>query len=252
MIFNRNLYYDRKKNALKRADQFSDSDYIFSIGVDYIESMVLNLNSNLISSILIIGDRNNLLANRLRQLTKGMQVTSIEYEENAGLLLSKKIDLIISFFDLNTINNVQKFFIEVQNSLSENGAIIGCFVGENSLINLRKKLISLECDLRSGSGQRIHPMIKVKDMTAILQFSKFKNIIVNYESVNVTYSSLKKLISDIKMMGENSVLLSSEISYFGKELYKKVMSNESNHHDHFDIINFSSSNSSAIFKGFTS
>ena len=243
-IFNRRVIEKKRDRAISHCDLFAQSNYIFTYGAKIILNLIEDLDQNQIKNILIYGSRGKNPEKYLRNYYKKAQIDSRFYKE--GEALGENYDLIVSFFDIGTIDNIPLFLSCALSQLSDNGAFIGTFVGENSLINTRQKLWEHESKNFQKYSMRIWPMIRLNDFTTLLQRSGFLNVISFIENYEKEFPNLYACLKDIKYKGESGGFNNQE--YFQKSLYKKILEERlSAYKENFELINFCASKSTKMF-----
>ncbi len=243
MIFNREYVRTRRIRALN-CEKFESVNYIFSYGEQIIQDLIEDLNKEGIKEILIHGNRGAYPLNIIKNYFPSISIEEEFYSNQVSF--EKKYDLIISFFDISSIDNLLLFFSSIFNSLSEEGVFIGTLIGENSLMNTRQKLWSLESEATGKYSARIWPMIKLTDLTHLIQRAGFLNLISFVEKYEHRYSNLYEFLSDIRYMGESGGLKMPE--YFPRFLYNKLKEEkDGSYKENFEFINFCASKTSKIF-----
>lgn len=243
MIFNREYIRTRRIRALN-CEKFESVNYIFSYGGKIIQDLIEDLNQEGIKEILIYGNRGRYPLNIIKNHFLSINIEEEFYSNQVNF--EKKYDLIISFFDISSIDNLPLFFSAILNKLTEEGVFIGTLIGENSLMNTRQKLWSLEGEASGKYSARIWPMIKLPDLTHLIQRAGFLNLISFIEKYEHQYNNLYEFLGDIRYMGESGGLKTSE--YFPKFLYNKLKEeNGGIYKENFEFINFCAAKTSKIF-----
>lgn len=234
-MFNPQLIKLRRKLAIKNQTSFSEASYLFEFGQEILLSILEDLPYGEFKKILVLGSRERFPVNIISHLMQA----EIDYKDSLEYIEpSKKFDLVISFFDVNWLLKPEEFFLQASNHLNKNGLIIGCCVGGSTLLNLRKCFITLEEKTGLPHIQRISPMIKPEDLTALLQYIGYKNVITSTENLEVEYRTVYKLLKDLKQMGESNSLLSTPNYSINKKLYKQIKTLSAKHLENFEILSF--------------
>ena len=143
---------------------------------------------------------------------------------------SNIFDAFFSTLSFHWINDPKSFLIDVLRILKPNGFLLINFLGGKTLNELRKVLIQAELNILNGSYQRISPFLEIKTIGDIFSSSGFEMNVIDTQIFNVTYSNLKKLIYDLRVMGETSNLigrstyLRKDVFKLASEIYKKDFS----------------------------
>lgn len=220
----KNQIFDRKllKNNLDRfSNQFINSNFLFSkINNDLLEN-IESFKQNF-SDILLINALDGNLADGLSVLKKPDNLIQTNLSKKFNLLNGAKLkllmddeflcfkensfDLVVDNLNIQFINDVLLHLLQVKNILKKDGLFMGCFFGGVSLKELRDVFAKVEIDLFSGISARVIPFIDIKDSGALMQKSGFKNIICDSNIVEVSYSSIIKLMQDLRNMGLSNIM----------------------------------------------
>lgn len=200
-----------------------------------------DINLNLINEILIFGNRGSILHKTDFTNFNGEFTESFYFEKN----FDKKFGMIVSFFDLNMIEDLNEFLIYILSHLEQDGVFIGCFIGELSLIKTRNKLWAIEEKTDGRFGARISPMIKLQDLNQLLYSFGFKNLITLKDDIVLAPMTLYDILHEIRLHGENSMLAKSE--NISKNLFKAIIQDEEKYNDNLEILSFCGTFSTKLF-----
>lgn len=155
------------------------------------------------SRALIIGDVSHTLHTELSE--RGVQ-GSIGFlgdfdEEQPGP--AERFDLIVHLLGLGIVNDLPGALIHARNALTEGGLFIAAFPGAGSLCALRE--IALTAD-RDRPAARIHPQVDNRAGTALLERAGFRRQVVDSYPIRVRFSSLERMIADLRDHGLTSSL----------------------------------------------
>ncbi len=115
-------------------------------------------------------------------------------------------DLVISYQQLHYANDVPNELLRLGRLLKPDGMFLACFLGGQSLVELRHILAETEIAVRGGVSPRVHPMIDRADAAALMQAAGFALPVVDSETVELHYSNLFALIRDLRLLGLNNML----------------------------------------------
>lgn len=114
-------------------------------------------------------------------------------------------DLIAVFGLLDCVNDLPGALIHIRQALNPGGLAIASFVGAGSLPMLRSAMLA-------GDGERpaarTHPLVDSRAAAGLLQRAGWKDPVVDSHDLTVRYSSLARLVSDLREMGLGNVLAS--------------------------------------------
>ena len=116
------------------------------------------------------------------------------------------LDLIVSCLGLHWTNDVVGALIQARRALKPGGLFIGAFLGGVTLTELRQSLVAAESEILGGAGSRVSPFADVADAADLLHRAGFKEGVADVDKVSVTYAHPLKLLTDLRQMGETSVL----------------------------------------------
>lgn len=170
-----------------------------------------------IETILLIGGH---LPELRTRLSKKAEVTIVEAspgiatrqdtivtDEDALLhdeaLQGKKFDAIVWPGGLESVNDIPGALIQCRHLLKPGGVLIGGFVGGGSLTALKSALMKAEEDRPAA---RLHPQIDLRAMGDLLLRCGFVLPVVDNHSLTVRYSSLQRLVQDLRESALTNVL----------------------------------------------
>ena len=116
------------------------------------------------------------------------------------------LDLIVSCLSLHWTNDVVGALIPARRALKPGGLFIAAFLGGITLTELRQSLVAAESEILGGAGSRVSPFADVADAANLLDRAGFKEGVADVDTVTVTYAHPLKLLTDLRQMGETSVL----------------------------------------------
>ncbi|VDH97988.1 NADH dehydrogenase [ubiquinone] 1 alpha subcomplex assembly factor 5 [Mytilus galloprovincialis] len=161
----------------------------------------------------------------------------IPFKENS-------IDMFVSSLSLHWVNDLPGCFRQVQKSLKNDGAFIGCMFGGDTLFELRVSLQLAETELEGGFAPHISPFTDVRDLGSLLNNSDFTLLTIDVDEMTVIYPGIKELMHDLKGMGENNCawsrkpMLHRNTIELANEKYKEMFGKEGGIPATFQIINF--------------
>jgi hypothetical protein len=113
---------------------------------------------------------------------------------------------------LDTVNDLPGALVHIRNALAPGGLAIASFIGGGSLPMLRQIMLAAD---GARPAARIHPMVDVRAGAQLLQRAGWADPVVDSHTINVSYSSLQRLVEDLREQGLTSTL-SSRAPYVGK------------------------------------
>ncbi len=104
---------------------------------------------------------------------------------------------------LDAVNDLPGALIHLRNALTPGGLVIASFIGGQSLPALRAALIAAEPDRPAA---RIHPLVDARAAPGLLQRAGWKDPVVDTHTLTVRYSSLDRLVGDLRDHGLSNAL----------------------------------------------
>lgn len=153
--------------------------------------------------VLVIGDWTGTLA--LSLSGRGSQVSEADASslDEELPIMGAPFDLIVSLSSLDQVNDLPGALLHMRAALAEDGIMIASLVGAGSLTNLRSAMIAAEPD---RPAPRMHPLVDNSAASALMQRALFKRQVVDSRSLTVAFSTLDRLISDLRDQGLGSSL----------------------------------------------
>lgn len=114
-------------------------------------------------------------------------------------------DLYVHLLGLGVVNDLPGALIHARGSLGEGGLFIAAFPGAGSVPTLRDLALAADGDRPAA---RIHPQVDIRAGTALLERAGFARQVVDSYPVAVRFSSLERMIADLRDHGLTSSLAS--------------------------------------------
>jgi NADH dehydrogenase [ubiquinone] 1 alpha subcomplex assembly factor 5 len=114
-------------------------------------------------------------------------------------------DLILSSGTLDTVNDLPGALVLLRRLLKPDGLLLANFAGAPSLTALRQAVTS--ADAQTGAAvARLHPQIDVRSAGDLLTRAGFALSVADLDTVDVAYSSLARLLTDLREASATNVL----------------------------------------------
>lgn len=133
----------------------------------------------------------------------------------------KSVQLITSIFGLHWSNDLPGTLAQIKNTLIDDGLFLAALPGDRTLMELRDSMLTAESMINGNATLRVDPFGEVRQIGSLLQRAGFALPVVDTEILTVRYSSLKKLITDLRAMGATSSLNSNR-SFSPRGLFEKT------------------------------
>ena len=104
---------------------------------------------------------------------------------------------------LDGVNDLPGALIHMHHALRPGGMMIASFIGGGSLPQLRVAMLNADGDKPAA---RIHPLVDPRAAPGLLQRAGWKDPVVDTHRLTVRYSSLDRLVKDLREQGLTSVL----------------------------------------------
>lgn len=210
------LLFDPRRRAAARDRahaRFADHDFLYSYMLDGLLERLDDVKRSF-SHALIIGCPYN----RAQALCmeKGIEticldpgarnaaaIGGIQAEEDALPFPENSFDLVLACGTLDTVNDLPGALLLIRRVLRPDGLFLGACMGAGSLPRLRLALLSAE---RDSPRPHIHPQTDVRAMGDLLSRAGFAMPVADSEALTVRYSSLLRLMHDLRYMGAGNMM----------------------------------------------
>jgi SAM-dependent methyltransferase len=215
-LFNREIL---RQNRDRYCDKFSEADFIHQEIGQIIIQTIMDCKRNF-DNALEIGAGSGFVGREILDLKKTHNLLQVDFspkvvdKHNLDLVMDdenfclqdQSFDLVISNLNLHFINDIQKNLIDIKNVLRPKGMFIASFFGEENLKELKEVFFKTEENIYEQMSPRISPNIDIKSSGMLLQKAGFSDVVCEKHSLEVSYSSLKKMFNDLKNMGQSNIL----------------------------------------------
>ncbi len=218
----------------------SKNDFIFDLYneriIDSLE--IINLN---FKKILILGDHGIKLKEFIYKKYINTSVTFYDLKKNYFDLdewkcENKKYDLIISNFFLFLTDEFDNIIKKIQLALTPNGFFVATLPTNENFNELRLAMIKTDADLYGGAFNRFNKFIELSQIINLLKKNNFKIPLVNLENINLEYNKFKNLLHDIRSMNLSYYNTDKKQIFEKKNYFKKLEKNfKKNSNNNFSI-----------------
>ncbi|NQX93687.1 MAG: methyltransferase [Erythrobacter sp.] len=112
-------------------------------------------------------------------------------------------DFIGALGQFDAVNDLPGALIHIRNALAPGGIAILSLIGGQSLLRLRSAMMAAEPDRPAA---RMHPLVDPRAAPGLLQRAGWKDPVVDTHTLKVRYSSLDRLVGDLRDQGLGSAL----------------------------------------------
>ncbi len=126
-----------------------------------------------------------------------------------------RFDLILAVGTLDTVNGLPEALRALGSALEPGGLLIGAMSGGETLPRLRSATAA--ADRVSGrAAPRVHPRIEASALAPLLEQAGLTRPVVDVDRVPVSYTSLRRLVADLRAMAATNILLQRSRDYVGR------------------------------------
>jgi SAM-dependent methyltransferase len=207
--------FDRALRRLRRgrAVDAADADFLTRhIADELVERLALVTRP--FADALLLGPGRAHLGGRLR--ARGLPVTISDADEDRLPFAPASFDLILSAGALDTVNDLPGALIQIRRALRPDGLFLAAFIGAGSLKRLRRAMRAAEEAEGAPASPRIHPQIDLRAAGDLLTRAGFALPVADCETLSVRFSSLRRLVADLRGMGATNILLARDRRPFGR------------------------------------
>lgn len=189
----------RRRLARRRADPGEASYILDDMVYDVVERLGFIRFEP--SRPLIVGDRTGRLAATFPGAKSADPVEGFADEQPFA---EGAYDFIACLGTLDTVNDLPGALVHLRNALEPGALMIASFVGGGSLRQLRDIMAAADGE---RTAPRIHPQVDVRAGAELLQRTGFADPVVDSHPLSVRYSSLARLVGDLRAQGLSNVLV---------------------------------------------
>lgn len=131
---------------------------------------------------------------------------TLVFDEDFQPLGERRFDLIVSVLSLHHTNDLIGALTQYRLALKPDGLLIAVMFGEGTLGQFRRILAEAELSATGKVHQRTTPLASVRDMGGALQRAGFAMPVTDVDTINVSYRSTGRLVTDIRAMGQGECL----------------------------------------------
>ena len=138
---------------------------------------------------------------------KGEAQLCIAADEEALPLRDASLDLVVSAFALQFVNDLPGALIQIRRALRPDGLFLAALAGGETLTELRHAFAVAEAEIEDGISPRVAPFSDVRDMGALLQRAGFALPVTDVDRLTARYDSPISLMHDLRRMGATNALV---------------------------------------------
>ena len=116
-----------------------------------------------------------------------------------------KYDLVLAIGTLDTVNDLPLALRVIRHSMDPDSLLLGAVSGGDTLPALRSAIRAADA-VAGVAAPHIHPRIEAAALAPLLESAGFTRPVVDVDRAGVSYSSLERLVADLREMGSTNVL----------------------------------------------
>lgn len=206
--------FDRRRRTIRRDRRVgTKGDYLGTVMAEQLLERLDDV-SRSFTDALVIGGRNEGMVQSL--IERSLRVTIVEpapgLAAKSGAIASdedrlpvepESFDLVLWPGGLEGVNDVPGALLRARMALRPDGLLLGCFVGDGSLPQLRAAFALAE---QQRPAARLHPQISAAAMGDLLQKIGLALPVVDVERLSLAYADLTSLVADLRVSALTNVL----------------------------------------------
>ena len=203
--------FNLKKRNVRRRTYFDKNNLLSKNGSNLINDK-LKLISKKIENCLILDEDLNMDVSNFNN-TKVINISDIS-------LVDGRFDAVISNFSLQIplFLNSNDIFNKIISKLNDNSLFCFNTITSNSMRTLQNIFLEIDEKIFGGVYRRFGPFLETTKLIEDLNKSKYKDVVVGIDNLEINYSSLSKIRSDFKKFGISNFF--NEKHRFKKEFLK--------------------------------
>lgn len=128
--------------------------------------------------------------------------------EDAWQPATQTYDLVLAIGTLDTVNSLPLALRLIRYAMRPNALFIGALSGGDTVPELRAAMRAADA-VTGGAAPHVHPRIEPSALAPLLEDAGFVMPVVDVDRAQVSYSSLDRLVSDLRAMGATNMLSSA-------------------------------------------
>jgi len=206
-LFDRAL---RRRRRDRAAARYAEHDFLRAAMLDGIDDRLASVRREF-HNVLDLGSFDGAftppLGARIARLDAGYAFArasgGVQADEDRPPFADGAFDLIVSAGVLDSVNDLPGALALARRMLRPDGLFLAAFLGGDTLATLRSLLLAAEAERPAA---RAHPRIDMRSAGDLLVRAGFALPVADVETLDVRYSSLGRLLGDLRGMGATSLL----------------------------------------------
>jgi len=232
--------FDRKRVKTLRARSAANldkHDFLFEWVANNLDGRLADITRQFPTTLMIGGrlnkDHKALLIDRAKikqliimelgaELLQGKHDLNVQGDEEMLPFGINTLDMVISPLSLHSVNDLPGALIQINHALKPDGLFLAALFGGETLFELRECMMQAEIITTGGVSPRISPFADKQQLGSLMQRAGFALPVIDSEHISVSYPNLKKLLHDLRGMGEGNAIIERSRRPATKALFEKT------------------------------
>ena len=203
--------FNLKKRKIRRKAYFDKNNLLAKNGSDLINDKIKFISKKIENCLILDEDQSMDVSNFSN--TKIININDINVVEG-------KFDAVISNFSLQIplFLNSCEIFNKIFSKLNDNSLFCFNIITSNSMRTLQNIFLEIDEKIFGGVYRRFGPFLETTKLIEDLNKSKYKDVVVGIDNLEINYSSLSKIRSDFRKFGISNIY--NEKPRFKKDFLK--------------------------------
>ena len=140
----------------------------------------------------------------------------IQAAEDSLDLEPGSFDLIVAIGTLDTVNDLPGALLRLRLLLKPDSLLIGAIAGGDTLPRIRQAMRAADA-VAGTASPHVHPRVEPAALAQLLSAAGLAMAVVDVDRLNVSYSGLRALASDLRGMGATNMLSARPRAAIGRE-----------------------------------
>ncbi|MBI1384168.1 MAG: methyltransferase domain-containing protein [Rhizobiales bacterium] len=164
------------------------------------------------------------------RLARSLGTRAIVTDEEALACGEASLDLVVSPFGLQDVNDLPGALVQIRRALRPDGLALLAVAGGETLGELRAAFLSAEAEVGLGASPHVAPMLDVREAGALLQRAGFALPVADRETITVRYRHALTLLADLRAMGATNTLFERSRSFLPASVLTRMVENYTRDH----------------------
>ena len=186
--------FNLKKRNVRRKAYFDNNNLIAKNGSDLINNKLKFMSKKIKNCLILDEDLSMDISNfKNTKIINSNEISAVE----------GKFDAVISNFSLQMplFLNSNDIFNKILSKLNDNSLLCFNTITSNSMRTLQNIFLEIDEKIFGGVYRRFGPFLETTKLIEDLNKSKYKDVVVGIDNLEINYSSLNKIRSDFRKFG---------------------------------------------------